>query len=39
MLPEEIINIYKKSINETVIDSNGYDRKNIRIEDLLAKED
>ena len=39
MLSEEIVNSYKKSISEVIIDSDGNERNDIKLENLIAIED
>ena len=39
MLPEDIVNTYKKSIIEVVIDSVGNERNDVKLEKLIIEED
>ena len=39
MLSEEIVNSYKKSISEVIIDSDGNERNDIKLENLIILED
>ena len=39
MLPEDIVNTYKKSIIEVVIDSVGNERSDVKLEKLIIEED